>query len=77
VPSTEAEETAEIGRFTHLGQHLFARRAGVEYSLVPDCWDLVWNGLDSLPPWAERLIEAGEPGSRWCPVITPGFRTRA
>lgn len=72
----DPETRAEIERFVHLHQHLWARKAGWETALAPDCWDLLWFGFDSLPEWAQALIDAGEPGTRWCPKLVPSLRAR-
>ena len=58
-------------QFVHLYEHYVMRKRGQEITLIVDCWQLVWFGPDSLPPWAEELADAGEPGTRWCPILRP------
>jgi hypothetical protein len=57
----------------HWLTHLQQRKAGREARLFPDCWSLVWFGFDSAPDWAETLAGSGVPGTRWCPILTPGL----
>ena len=68
---------AQVNRFTHLYQHFVMRKRGHEAALIADCWGLVWDGFDSLPDWAAEAADTGQPGTRWCPIITPELRTRA
>jgi hypothetical protein len=67
----------EVERYIHRLVHLQARRGlygGAEACMVSDqCWSV----LDGPPPtWAIDLANAGEPGSQWCPIISPDLRRR-
>jgi|GEM_PF-4439747 len=68
----------EVIHFLHRYTHLRARRGLDGYSeacMVADqCWPITeWP----VPQWAVDLAAAGEPGSRWCPIITPTLLDRA
>jgi hypothetical protein len=65
------EELQEISRWLHRVDHLRWRK-GLwvlpEGEMVAECWM-----PDTAPEWALELAAAGEPGSRWCPQITPSL----
>lgn len=62
----------EVNRFIHRILHLRARKGRESYAEACMASDECWSPLDGPPPaWASALAEAGEPGSRWCPIISP------
>lgn len=68
----------EVNRFVHRLLHLRARRGLEPFAEACLIADACWQILDGpVPDWAVDLANAGEPGSRWCPVITAGLRGEA
>lgn len=64
-----ADEQAQIDHWLHRALHLYGRRGLMSYSepsLIGECW------FPAVPPgWAWESARSGEPGSSWCPILSP------
>lgn len=69
LATADRAQVVAVARFVHRVDHLQWRQGkgplSSEGDYVGECW------LGVPPQWALDRAEAGEPGSRWCPLITP------
>lgn len=65
----------EVNRFIHRALHLRARKGIEPYAEACLISDQCWPITEPPPQWALDLAEAGDPGSKWCPVISPELLT--
>lgn len=78
-PPTDPAIYAQVTPWVHRVVHMWARQGKFEYpaekNLIVECWH--YPVFEDIPDWADALAEAGEPGSQWCPILTPELRSRA
>ncbi len=67
----------EVERYIHRLVHFRTRKGIDDHHEARMVSDSCWNVLDAPLTWAVDLAEAGEPGSRWCPIITPELRAES
>lgn len=67
--SLSVDDLRQVGWWLHRVQHLRWVKTSQplpEAEMVAECW-----APDVPPGWAVDAAVAGEPGTRWCPVLCP------